>query len=509
MLLPSSFTDAWPSPAFLSLPPRAGSLVRAVEAVNLQLGGQPFDADSRIVVDALTSCHADGRPATLEAAIVCPRQNIKTWAMERIVLTRLLRPGDARYVVWSAHEVSTSQETFTHIVELAETSRWLRRRLRKISRATGREQITFRVPGESHDRRLRFKARRQTGGRGLAGDGVVFDEAFALTDAHIGSLMPILSTRPRGWLYYGSSAPLATSGTLHRIVRRGRKGAIAYVEYSTPGSMADPGCVQGVKCSHEPGEPGCVMDDESRWLAANLAARHGRITLSYLRQERSGLAPHEFARERLGWPEADVGDTVETIPLDVWDGRKDELSRIEQGNRPVFSVDVKPDMTTVSIGVGGWRADGTVHVGLVRSGLTVNAALDEVARLAKERDPEVVVLDGTSPSAGLVPGLEERGLIRRSRTTPGGQLVVMTANQFGAACSGLRRACLDREVWHRGDPVVRAALEAAERRPIGDGGWGWKRAATDEDITGVVAVTEAHWAVETFVPRDAGAMSIY
>ena len=43
------------------------------------------------------------------------------------------------------------------------------------------------------------------------------------------------------------------------------------------------------------------------------------------------------------------------------------------------------------------------------------------------------------------------------------------------------------------DPIVTTALEGAQRRDIGDGGWGWDRKRSDVDICPLVAVTEAVW----------------
>ena len=300
-------TDEICAPAYSHIPARAGSYVRSVEGVLSKIG-RTLDPTQRFAVDVLTSARADGTPVGLSAAIVCPRQNLKTYVLEGIVLARLLRPGGDRLAVWSAQEVSTATETFVAFVEYAEAEDsvgrplypWFAERVAGISRATGRESITFRrrLPSGRWEKcRLKFKARVKTGGRGLAGDLVVLDEAFALEPAHMGSLLPILSTKAKGQIFYGSSAPHATSAILHDVIRRGRAGLMPYLEWCAPGSFADPGCA-GEACSHAVGTPGCVLDDVQMAVRWNPAAWHGRITRSYLANERLELAaaPDEFAR---------------------------------------------------------------------------------------------------------------------------------------------------------------------------------------------------------------------
>jgi hypothetical protein len=484
----------WRPPRQRSMAPQLAQLAEALE--------RPLDPEQVFAADVLTGTRADGRAASLGAAIIAPRQNVKSWLFELIALGRLLAPGGDRLVVWSAHEVKTAQESFTDLQLLIDSHRWLRRRVTKIVRANGKEGIEF-VGG----RRLAIRARIKTGGRGLSGDCVFLDEAFALTPAHMGSLLPILSTRRRAAVFYGSSAGLVTSEVLRGVRDRGRKGgrgAPAYVEWCVPGSLLSPGCAQP-KCLHAPGTPGCTLDREELWIACNLAAYPGRrISIEYLREERAELPPAEFARERLGWWDEDGGSLV-TIPVDAWDARADTGSRI--AGRRALAFDITPDRKVAAIGGAGWRSDDAKHLALIEHRAGTSWLVPRLLELVERHDPAAVVVDGASPAATEIEALKQAGLRLRTADNPNGVLVVLGASDMARACGAMYDAVAGDEpdAYHRGDPVLQQALKGAARRPMGDGGWAFGRRTSAADISPIVAVTEAHYGLTTTRP-DRGPM---
>lgn len=486
------------APSFSSMPPRDGSLVRAVEGVAEKLG-RSLDPAQRHAVDVLTSAWSDGRPASLEAAVLCPRQNLKTYCLELITLVRMLRPGGDRLAVWSAHEVSTAQETFKTFLDLADTVPWFGQQVEHVSRATGREAITFKG-----GRRLKFKARIKTGGRGLAGDLVILDEAFALQPEHMGSLMPILSTKAKGQIFYGSSAPHARSDILHRVLKRGRAGGMAYVEWSAPGSLSEPGC-SSLSCTHEPGMVvgdvytpalvGCVMDDESMWLRANPAATVGRISLTYLRSERAALTPVEFARERLGWAEAQAAAANPAIPAPAWRAARDPESA--PAGAVAFGVEVSLDRRTTTIGAFGMRTDGWWHGEIVEQLPGTGSAVDRLFDLSR-RWAAPVGIDPASPAASLIDPLRERGV----------QVVTPTSRVLAATCGQVFddvTASPPRQ-YHRGQPVLDDAVSAAGQKVVGDG-FRWDRRG-EGDIAPLYAVTLARCAHQESPPGMPGVFDL-
>lgn len=452
-----------PPPAFVCRPPRVRSLVEPAVKIAEALG-RPLDEAQRLAVDVLTGVRADGRPAALEAAVIGPRQNLKTSIFQVIALARLLEPDGDELIVWSAHLFDTAQATFQDFLVLIDSHTWLSSLVDRVDRGNGEEQITFRGR-----RRLRFRARAKTGARGLSGDAVIMDEAFALQASHMGALLPILSTRRRALVLYGSSAGGSTADVLRGVRDRGRKGgptAPAYVEWCVPGSLSDPGCLDP-ECMHEPGAPGCRLDDEALWAQSNPAVAAGRITLDYLRSERAALPPGEFARERLGWWEDPAEDAVD---LTAWAASGDPLSTPLP--RPVrLGVAVSPKGRTAAVVAAGRRADGLWHVELLEHRPGTEWLPAYLAAKSTELQVPVHVQGGQTPSAAVIKTLEAARV----------RLVKVGLSEFAAASDGTDAEIRAGRVRHRGDPRLTAGLTAAGRRDVGDGGWAmsWKDSSGD------------------------------
>jgi hypothetical protein len=160
--------------------------------------GRILDAEQALVVDAILSEGPDGNWAALEAAVVCSRQNLKTFVLECIALGKLFLFG-SELIIWSAHLFETAQESFRDLDEIVTNYDHLRKRVKTISRANGDEGIEL-----TSGQRIKFRARSKSGGRGLSGDDVILDEAFALQPGHLGALIPTLSARPNPQILYGS-----------------------------------------------------------------------------------------------------------------------------------------------------------------------------------------------------------------------------------------------------------------------------------------------------------------
>lgn len=473
-------------PAYSWTPPRHGSMVEQVARVCASVG-RVLDEEQRHAVDVLTSVKADGTPATLEGAVIVARQNLKTFILEGIALTKLLEPDSPiRLGVWSAHEFDTTQESFRNFDELIDANPHISRRVKRVMRGNGDEQIEF-VGG----RRMKFKARTRSGGRGLTGDFVILDEAFALKPAHMGALLPVLSTRRRAHVLYGSSAGQMDSAILRSIRDRGRKGgagAPAYVEWCAPGSLGHPGCT-APGCLHEPGTAGCVLDREDYWLLAN-PAMDRRITREYLRTERHALPAEEFARERLGWWDEPGGEAPFTVA--DWDACADPESTAD--GAPVFGVDASWGLRSVCIVAATRAKNGKVHLEVVEHRAGSDWVVDRLDELIKAHSGSQVVMHRTAPVAGLLADVLARGI----------EPVLMTDAQMGQACGGVQVAVTaDRPTLeHLGDPILSTALAVASRRDIGDGSWVWTRKNSAGDISPVVAATKAHWGLQS-TPKPA------
>lgn len=474
-------------PAHLLIPDRVSSAGR--DAVDLAADcGLVCDAEQGLALDAILSEARGGKWAAVEAAVIEARQNGKTGG---IILPAVLAHAflfGAQQIVWTAHLYKTAQRSFRDLKLCIAMSEALSSRVEQVREANGEEGVTL-VGGA----RIDFLARSKTGGRGLSGDVVVLDEAFALDASHMGTLIPTLSARPNPQVIYGSSAGLASSEVLRGVRDRGRSLSarrLAYVEWCAPGSFAEPGCATP-GCTHEFGKvAGCSLDREDFWRAGNPAMRPGRITADFIRDtERAVLHPVEFARERLGWWE-DPGVADIAIPLDAWNRCADAESTFE--GRPVLAFDVQPDMRSSSICAAGVRADGTPHLEVVRTSPGTEWLPGALRALQKNADPVAVVANDMAHVVSLVPDIEAAGV----------QVQMVGRSEFAAGCGALLKDVLDGAVRHLGDPILTAALTGAARADVGDGAWAWARKRSEVDISPLVAVTLARWVLATAVPSE-------
>jgi phage terminase large subunit-like protein len=463
-------------PAHLTIPPRVSSA--GAEVVDLAATyGRILDAEQALVVDAILSEGPDGNWAALEAAVVCSRQNLKTFVLECIALGKLFLFG-SELIIWSAHLFETAQESFRDLDEIVTNYDHLRKRVKTISRANGDEGIEL-----TSGQRIKFRARSKSGGRGLSGDDVILDEAFALQPGHLGALIPTLSARPNPQILYGSSAGLADSAVLRNIRDRGRKGgdpSLVYVEFCAPQG----GCAQPM-CEHAPGTDGCALDDVENWRLANPALGK-RISVEYVAAERRALPPEEFARERMGWWDEPLGDAP--ISLDKWLACVDVESK--RTGQVVFGVDVSPSLRSAAVAVAGWRSDGLAHGELAKHEPGVDWLAAELARMVKAHRPAAVVGHGTAQLKALVPSLEAAGVT----------VTLLTDGDMAAACSQLQSEVTEGGFRHLGDPILADALGNAASKPVGDGGWVWRRKGSEGDITPLVALNAARWGLQT-VPK--------
>lgn len=473
--------DAITRPAHLWVPEHTvGSAGREAADLARSIGQEP-DAEEELALDAILSERADGRWASLEAAVICGRQNLKTWTLQMSVLYDLY-VRDVGLVVWTAHRFRTTQEAFRDIHTLVDSYDHLRKRVKKVRTANGEEGIEL-LSGA----RLDFLARTSGGGRGLSGDTVVLDEALYLTPTMMGALLPTLSARPDPHVRYGSSAGLRESEVLRMIRDRGRAGgdpSLVYVEWSTePGGCGRP------ECDHKPGTRDCQLDDVAMWHAANPALGR-RISVDYLSAERRALPPKEFARERLGWwedPPA-LGDGA-IIPAEAWDERRDRDSEIVLGERLAFAVDVSWDRSVAWVAVCGTRPDGRPHVEIAATKPGTEWVVHWIAERVEQYEPVAVAFQAS--------GAPVSSLLEDFRTAVGDLVLPIAGPDLGRSCGAFYDAATSGPLIHLGQQPLDDAVALAVVRPLSDA-WAWDRRKSPVDVAPLVAATCAYyaWAAE-------------
>ena len=473
--------DTITRPAHLWVPEHAVSSAGREAADLARSIGQEPDAEEELALDAILSERADGRWASLEAAVICGRQNLKTWTLQMSVLYDIFL-RDVGLVVWTAHRFRTTQEAFRDMHALIDSYDHLRKRVKKVRTANGEEGIEL-LSGA----RLDFLARTSGGGRGLSGDAVVLDEALYLTPTMMGALLPTLSARPDPHVRYGSSAGLRESEVLRMIRDRGRAGgdpSLVYVEWSTePGKCGRP------ECDHKPGTRDCQLDDVAMWHAANPALGK-RISVDYLSAERRALPPKEFARERLGWwedPPA-LGDGA-IIPAEAWTERRDPDSHIVLGERLAFAVDVSWDRSVAWIAVCGTRPDGRPHVEIAATKPGTEWVVEWLAERVEQYDPVAVAFQAS--------GAPVSSLLEDFRAALPDRVMPIAGPDLGRSCGAFYDAATSGPLIHLGQQPLDDAVALAVVRPLSDA-WAWDRRKSPVDVAPLVAATSAYyaWAAE-------------
>ena len=448
-------------PAYRSVP--AYSRTLGPEVADLaRLAGFGPDPEQELALDAIFAIDERGRSMAFEAAVIACRQNLKTGVFKQAALGWLF-VTDQRLIVWSAHEFGTTQEAFRDLDALITGSDVLRRRVKHIYRGNGDESIEL-----VDDRRLIFKARTKGGGRGLSGDKVILDEAFALKAMHMGALLPTLSARPDPQVLYGSSAGLPESAVLRGVRDRGRAGRdarLAYLEWcSRPPAEV---CEAGVKCTHKLDNLGCGCDDPANWQHAN-PQLGGRITIETIAAERRALPPEEFGRERMGWWD-DPSEDLHPFPVDDWGERVDTVTGRPEG--PALGVAVTKDRMS-AIGAAG-RADDRLHIDVLDHRAGTGHLVDRLVELYDEIGACALVLDPTGPAGYLEAGLtakDETGPAKFS-TKPGPgerRLVIITAREYAQAYGALVDDVVNDRLRHRNRDELNVAVGGVRTRLLAD-----------------------------------------
>lgn len=493
--------DAWNlrPPQYLTKPSTAvHTFGPEVAAVCTQAGYEP-DPEQRLILDGLFGIDENGDPSAFETAVIGTRQNLKTGVLKQAAIGWLFVTRED-LITWSAHLFPTATEAFRDLSNLITSSPMLSKRLaggvsNGIHGARGSESIEL-----ADGRRLIFRARTKTGGRGLTGDKMILDEAFALTDEHMGALIPTLTAVPDPQIVYGSSAGLAYSYVLREIRDRGRVGSpgLFYAEWCAERrGCAEEKC-QHRKPSHPQYTPGCALDDEELWRAANPLLGRKRangtgLTLPKMRKFREAEPPEEWMRERLGW--WDESGSTDLFGVGKWEACRGDApsSGLRIGG---LGLAVSFDSAAATIVAGAAEGD-RVHVKPLHHDVGVGWVVPKAKEL-QDRHGAPVIIDARGPGAELIPHLRQAGV----------DLEVIDTKDVLDACAGFHTLVRDARLQHADYPELEEAVAVAQKRDVGDR-WAWGRRKTGADISALEAATWATWRVATPEPVEEEFRSAY
>lgn len=476
------------APTYFYVPDGARFGIAEEVADLMQAVGYQVDQPERLACQALFATERSGRWIGLEAGIVVPRQNLKTATMIAGALHDTFVRGAER-VVWTAHEFKTSSDAFKDFRTIIESNPWLESEVLRIRTANGKEGFELR-----NGSRLDILARTGRSGRGLGGSNLYMDEGLYLEGKMMGALVPTMSARPNAHIVYASSPGLTTSEVLRSLRDRGRAGDdphLSWIEWSN-----DRQPCRSMDCTHDPGTPGCWLDDLEAVQRVNPAMPR-RISVDFVKQERLALAsvPVEYLRERMGvWEDPPVAaEEQSAIPLDAWSSRLDAAAVIPDGSRVAFAVDTSWDRQTSWIAVAGMLPDGRPHVEVVETGFGtewVPGWLGE--RLRSWQVAGIGLQANGAPVSSLLEPLKAKF---------GDRVRPLGLNDLAKACGSLYDAAVSGPLSHHGQEQLDRAVAKAAVRVVGES-WVWDRKVSPVDIAPLVAATQALYVLTTTQQRQ-------
>ena len=308
----------------------------------------------------------DGRWAAWQVCLLCPRQNGKGSILEARELAGLFLFGE-KHITHSAHEAKTAKDHFERMEKLLRDAGY------------GDDKVTFRrsttevsILVKATGCKLIFYTRTDKGGRGLGGDMVVLDEAFALTRDQMAALMPTMSARsltgnPQMW--FTSSAGFDESEVLAQKKIQGEAGydRLAYFDWSA--------------------DDGASLTDRGAWAQANPGLGY-RISEDFIADELPDLGAERFGPGAVG--------VVEDLSVGAEAG-------------VVAGVGVDRERRSTRRGSGVLRDDLQGHEGCVARGCGGASGTAACGVRGSSCGDDLVDRTGPPP-AGTVPGGEVRHL---------------------------------------------------------------------------------------------------
>lgn len=421
----------------------------------------------------------DGRWTHKDVCVICPRQNGKSFFVEAVILYRLFVLG--HQIVFTAQRWPTAQSIRNRLWRRIKSNKKLTARIKRNVNSQGMAEIEL-----DSGAKVQFSTRSADSGRGFDKiDLVIFDEAYNLEDADIDAMLPIqLKADDPQTIYLSTPVNRETHSfgeklsELRRKAHDNRPAGWAWSEYAAP--------------------DGADRDAVETWALANPSLREGP-EVEAIRKLHQSMSELSFDVEILGlgsWFERADEAGEPPVSMEAW-GRLKDLEAVPAG-QSCLAVECEPSRAESgrvwSIGAAVDTASGT-HLQLgVHEPMSPADVVKRIVKIVKANDPVAVVMDSKSVA---------RDLIGDRLIKAGVEPEFVTAPLVSATTNGFLQAVDDKAITHDDDPHVRAGLEAAQLREIGEGGGvAWSRKAGGQ-TSHLIALSYALWGLNRFRPEPA------
>lgn len=455
------------------------AFTRFYELIAPELPGMGITLDQwqQDIWELALGTRADGKLAcdVMGVTLSIARQAGKTWGvMVGLVAVCLSRPGTL--VVWSSHHDRTSSETLTKIAGIVERPaiRPKMRAMHPVVMTDDNRGVHF-----ANGSRILFGARSFGFGRGFSEvDIQVYDECQNLKESALTDMLAAMNVSTIGLAFFMGTPPRPQETRLgvDDAFRRRRTRALEPVKRRPFKGVF-------VEFSAERDAP-LQVDAQGFWsqLEAANPSFGFRVDESAIERLVENMSDEDVRREVLGiWDELDK--QLSPFNSSLWDDAVD-VGPFEDAKPSGFGVDMSHDRR-VSI-AACWVVGEFAHVEEIRSGVDENVAVDRLVtmwRAAGRRT--VVIIDGYSPAASMIPALRARGV----------NVHAGSASDMSRAC-GLTVSDLEAgRLTHGDQESVNSARRDSRKRKIGAaGGWGLDRSEEQAFIAPMVAAVLARLA---------------
>lgn len=465
-----------PKPIYGSSSPRIASpslkgptLGPVVAELAADLGTPLMEWQKYVLNDALT-LDDNGAFTRSTLGILVARQQGKTHLMRMRILAGLYIFGEGS-IIGMAQNRQLALDTFKQVVDMAESLTWLRKRIKRVSRTNGQEELEIYChhwPKEcgvpcKRIRKYGVRAATSEGPRGATADLLYVDELREIKPEAWTAATP-LTRATSGQTYITSNAGDANSTVLNDLRARAlmfESPRLGWYEWSAP--------------------PNSSVHDVSAWQAANPALGH-TVSLEALKDAAARDTPEAVKTEMLCmWIES----IDSPYNLSAFNEGLDETLQLETGYETYFGLDLNFTRTAAFLIAVQKRGD-KYAVFLTRwekdGGLNDLELASDIAHLCRTYSARALAFDPKT-AGHIAPHLAKVGV----PVAP----TAWASTAFSTYCDITLSSMNAGLIIHPGQEILAAHLAACARRPSSDGGWRIARKAAVQDISAAVAFTMA------------------
>ena len=364
-------------------------------------------------------------------------------------------------------------DTFKQTVDLAESLDWTRKRIKRVSRTNGQEELEVychHYPKSCTEkcqriRKYSIRAATSEGSRGSTANLLYVDELREISEEAWQAAVPLTRTTG-GQTWITSNAGSEASTVLNSLRTRAlmnQSPRMGWYEWSAAeGSQVNPPDLHAIQQANP--ALGHLIDLESILDSAKFDTKEAFQTESLCMWVSSMTSPWNMDKWNAGEKAITMLDDLPTyMALDLTFNRERAY---------LVSVQVQPD-ENLAVFVHEWYKEG---------GINDVALAGEIAELSRRFNPRILAYDPNT--AGFIQPHLARAQIN-AVPTPWG------STTFAISCDQTLNAMNSGRIIHAGQEVMYEHLVACARRPAGDGGWRIARRAATNPISAAVALVMA------------------